>query len=44
MGPHLGRLVNYGEKSEVNSKMKALDVDGSPVLCLFAVKEIQEGE
>lgn len=42
--PVLGRLVNHGEKHEVNVKLKTLDVDGSPALCLFALRQIEPGE
>ena len=37
----MGRLVNHGVP---NSKMKLLKLDGSPVLCLFTIKDIEEGE
>lgn len=38
-----GRLVN-DEYRRPNSKMKRIDVNGKPHLCLFAVDDIQEGE
>lgn len=38
-----GRLVN-DEHRRPNCKMKTIDVNGEPHLCLFAVDDIQEGE
>ena len=43
-GPKLGRLVNHGEKDEVNCKMECLNVTGSLALVLFAVKDIAIGQ
>ena len=44
-GPRLGRLVNHGYGQEVNAKMRIVTVDaGTPILCLFATKDIKEGE
>jgi len=43
-GPHCGRLVNHGRKSERNAVMKVLDVAGRPALCLFACAVIHSGE
>lgn len=42
----LGRLVNHGEPSEVNAKVKVVEVgsDGTPALCLFALKDVDAGE
>ena len=42
-GPSLGRLVNHGDCREVNSKMQLIKW-GDPVLCLFALKEIDAGD
>ena len=39
----LGRLVN-DEHRRPNCKMKRIDVNGNPHLCLFALDDIQEGE
>nr|XP_043897462.1 uncharacterized protein LOC122779330 isoform X2 [Solea senegalensis]XP_043897463.1 uncharacterized protein LOC122779330 isoform X2 [Solea senegalensis]XP_043897464.1 uncharacterized protein LOC122779330 isoform X2 [Solea senegalensis]XP_043897465.1 uncharacterized protein LOC122779330 isoform X2 [Solea senegalensis] len=39
----LGRLVNDQHKGP-NCRMKKIDVDGKPHLCLFAIKDINEGE
>ncbi|XP_063964633.1 uncharacterized protein LOC135156351 [Lytechinus pictus] len=36
----LGRLVNHSKGKEQNSKMTAKTVDGKPVLCLYAMKDI----
>ncbi|XP_034740141.1 uncharacterized protein LOC117952129 isoform X4 [Etheostoma cragini] len=38
----LGRLVNDAEKP--NAKMKKIEVDGVPSLCLFAIVDIEEGQ
>lgn len=38
----LGRLVN-DEHRRPNCKMKRIDVNGKPHLCLFALGDIQEG-
>lgn len=40
----LGRLINHGEKSEINAKMRLIPVDHIPALCLFALRDIQLGE
>ena len=42
--PCFGRLVNHGEKTEINAKMKLLEMEGKPILALFALRNIQEGE
>lgn len=39
----LGRFVNDEHRCP-NSKMKKIDVNGVPHLCLFALHNIQEGE
>lgn len=38
----LGRLMNDAEKP--NAKMKKIEVDGVPSLCLFAIIDIEEGQ
>ncbi|KAL1274946.1 hypothetical protein QQF64_027760 [Cirrhinus molitorella] len=38
-----GRIVNDDHK-QPNCKMKKIDVNGKPHLCLFALKDIKEGE
>ncbi|XP_034545479.1 N-lysine methyltransferase KMT5A-like [Notolabrus celidotus] len=38
-----GRLVN-DEHSRPNCRMKKLDINGKPHLCLFALHDIQQGE
>ncbi|XP_071853449.1 uncharacterized protein [Apostichopus japonicus] len=43
-GPKLGRLVNHGEKREVNVKLHIIQVSGEPALCLFASRNIERGE
>ncbi|KAJ8017737.1 Histone-lysine N-methyltransferase set-1 [Holothuria leucospilota] len=43
-GPSLGRLVNHGEKKEVNVKLSVIDVDSKPALCLFALTDIAPGQ
>ncbi|XP_033101539.1 uncharacterized protein LOC117104801 [Anneissia japonica] len=43
-GPILGRLVNHGEKREINAKVKVLVISGKPALCLFSLRNIAEGE
>ena len=44
-GARLGRLVNQGYGQEVNAKMRIVTVDaGTPILCLFATKDIKEDE
>jgi SET domain-containing protein len=41
----LGRLVNDGYKhADINSKMKMIEANGQPILCLFATKHISPGE
>ncbi|KAJ8023168.1 N-lysine methyltransferase KMT5A-B [Holothuria leucospilota] len=43
--PCLGRLVNHGEKNEINAKLKVIpDNKGQPALCLFAHRDIIAGE
>lgn len=43
-GQMLGRLVNHGEKKDINVKVVITDYQGSPALCLFALRDIEEGE
>lgn len=43
-GPLFGRLVNHGEKEEVNIKLSVIDVEGNPSLCLFALCDINQDE
>lgn len=43
-GPLLGRLVNHGEKREINVKLAIIDNCGLPALCLFALRNLKEGE
>lgn len=38
-----GRIVNDDHKHQ-NCKMKKIDVNGKPHLCLFALNDIKEGE
>lgn len=38
-----GRLVN-DEHRHPNCRMKKIEVEGSPHLCLFAIKDIKDGE
>lgn len=38
-----GRLVNDDHRNP-NCRMKKIDVDGKPHLCLFVLKDIQKGE
>lgn len=40
----LGRLVNDGIGPEENAKMVIIPIDKTPHLCLFALRDIQEGE
>lgn len=41
----LGRLTNHGDlKRNQNARMKVLDVNDRPVLCLFALKSILAGK
>ena len=43
--PKLGRLVNHGYRKEINAKMRMLVAhDKQPILCLFALKEIEPGK
>ncbi|XP_071814729.1 N-lysine methyltransferase KMT5A-A-like isoform X2 [Apostichopus japonicus] len=44
IGPTFGRLVNHGQKDELNVKLTVVDIEGTPALCLFALRDIQEGE
>ena len=39
----LGRLINDDHKNP-NCKIKVIEVDGKPHLCLFALKNIVPGE
>ena len=39
----LGRLVN-DEHKKPNCKIKVVEVDGTPHLCLFALRDISPGE
>ncbi|WAR15191.1 KT5AA-like protein [Mya arenaria] len=43
VGPRLGRLVNHGGKGK-NCVMKTLEFNKRPYLCLFAAKDIPQGE
>ena len=43
VGPRLGRLVNHGGKGR-NCVMKTLEFNKRPYLCLFAAKDIPQGE
>ncbi|KAJ8018164.1 N-lysine methyltransferase KMT5A-B [Holothuria leucospilota] len=43
-GPTLGRLVNHGDRHEVKCKMKVVEVNNAPTLCLFAIKDILAGQ
>ncbi|KAH3736572.1 N-lysine methyltransferase KMT5A-like isoform X3 [Dreissena polymorpha] len=43
-GQFLGRLVNHGKGKEQNCKMKCIEVNKKPYLCLFAQRDIQTGE
>ena len=43
-GPLLGRLVNHGEKKEINAKTRILQTNRKPAMCLFALKVINVGE
>ena len=43
-GPRLGRLVNHGEKRELNAVMKVIETTNEPALCLFAIKNIAREE
>ena len=36
--------VNDREAKEANAKMRVLDCDGNPKLCLFATRDIEIGE
>ncbi len=40
----LGRLVNHGNKVLRNSHMKMIQIDSTPTLCLFALRNIVAGE
>ena len=41
---NIGRLVNHGRKDERNAKVRLLDIEGTPTLCLFATRAIQAQE
>lgn len=43
-GPMLGRLVNHGERKERNTKLQIVNFHGTPALCLYALRDIKEGE
>ena len=36
--------MNHGEQKEVNSKMRVIEKDSGPTLCLFAVRDLFPGE
>lgn len=38
------QYVNDREAKEVNAKMRVLDCDGKPKLCLFATRDIEIGD
>ena len=40
----MGRLVNHATGKGANCRMKLLELNKLPVLCLFALRDIQEGE
>ena len=40
----LGRLVNHGTKKKVNSKIKIIEIEGQPKLCLYSTRQIFENE
>lgn len=40
----LARMVNDCPQSKANCKMEIIDVDGSPRLCLFALRNICKHE
>ena len=42
-GPVLGRLVNHGAGKSSNVKLRVVEDEGSPFLCLFASKDIETG-
>jgi len=42
-GPRFGRLANHGKRDERNSVMKVIEVNGVPMLCLFASEVIPAG-
>lgn len=37
-GPRLGRLINHGDKRELNCKMKVFEIGGKPALCLLSIR------
>ena len=39
----LGKYVNDSNKANSNAKMRQIEVDGFPRLCLFALKDIKAG-
>ncbi len=41
---HLGRLVNHGRGKHQNARMKVLDINGAPILCLFSLKGLKKDE
>ncbi|XP_071854838.1 uncharacterized protein [Apostichopus japonicus] len=41
-GPMLGRLVNHGERQEINTKI--VNFHDTPAMCLFALRDINKGE
>ena len=44
-GPKLGRLVNHGERNQINVKLATLDMNCTqPTLCMFALRDIHPGE
>ena len=43
-GPTYGRLVNHGTRNEVNCKIKIIDFNIKPYLCLFSLKVISPNE
>ncbi|XP_069109788.1 uncharacterized protein [Argopecten irradians] len=43
-GALLGRLVNHAKRGIANSTMRLIDLDGTPRLCLFSLRDIAQGE
>lgn len=43
-GQWMGRLVNHGTHREQNCKMRCIEVNQVPKLCLFAIRDIPAGE
>ena len=43
-GMMLGRLVNHGTKRERNAKIRPVEFEGSPALCIFALRDLETNE